>query len=293
MSKTQTSEPPAPSPTVVAAIHRLLEGSRRPFTTREITDALKGTYAPSYVQKAISLMWRATPPLLQQIQEGLYELPEGHEVAGGQTNQPGAGGERSRNGAASASGRPSGTGAQPASVLEYPVAPHGHGAGEVGRDNGDGAPPRVTIPAGLMRRWTGGHVPIQGLWTFAAGTSMEPHIPNGYPVFIEPVTEFVDGERYAVWLGEAEADVIKRVSVEPGGSIVLSSDNPLVRPRRLWPTDDPTVWRVGSEETAETIRCVLRGRIVLPLDTPAALSAYVAREISNVVSMVTSALARP
>ena len=47
-------------------------------------------------------------------------------------------------------------------------------------------------------------------------------------------------------------------------SVTLVSDNPQVQPRTLWPTEDPEEWRDAG---GETIRMVIRGRVLFPFDT--------------------------
>ncbi len=153
--------------------------------------------------------------------------------------------------------------------VTYPVAPNGHGADSTGRDNQTARPSTISLPPVLMRRLMGGRLPLDGLWSFASGTSMEPYIPNGFPIFIEPCgTALIDGERYAVWLGEADADVVKRIELVGGGAVALVADNPRVSNRTLWPTEDPEQWRTDD---GGTIRLVIQGRVTFPPDTPASV----------------------
>jgi hypothetical protein len=173
------------------------------------------------------------------------------------------------------------------SARAYPVTAAGHGASETGRDNDSEGPSPVLIPDVMMRRWMGGRLPAAGGWTFAVGTSGEPHIPNGYPIFVEPLDgPLVDGERYAVWLGEAEADVVKRVQLGGSGAVTLYADNKRVPARTLRPTDDPTVWRT---EDGGTIRFVVQGRVTFPPDAPAAISG----ELAAFAKEIVQAIARP
>jgi hypothetical protein len=96
----------------------------------------------------------------------------------------------------------------------------------------------------------------------------------------------VDGERYAVWLGEAEADVVKRVQLGGSGAVTLYADNKRVPARTLRPTDDPTVWRT---EDGGTIRFVVQGRVTFPPDAPAAISG----ELAAFAKEIVQAIARP
>lgn len=182
----------------------------------------------------------------------------------------------------------------PGPFVTYPVAANGHGAAETGRVNDPDRGHLVRFPEALIRRWTGGDVPRRAFWTYAAGTSAEPHIPNGSPVFVEECAgeELVDGERYAVWLGEADADVIKRITVGAGGTVTLRSDNRLVPPRTLYPTDDPTLWYDGAPRngSSSTVRFVVRGRVIIPSDAPAATTAYLVGEIAGVAAAIASAV---
>lgn len=152
-------------------------------------------------------------------------------------------------------------------TIVYPVAINGHGASLEGRHNEDEYA-EARLPIQLVRTMMGGRVPRNGLWTVARGESMAPYIPNGHPVFIEKAHEFVDGGRYAVWLGSGTGDVIKRVEVGTGGSIVLRSDNRQVRTKTLYPTEDPELWEDGE---GGTVRMVIHGEVIWPPDTAAAV----------------------
>lgn len=155
--------------------------------------------------------------------------------------------------------------------VEYPMAPNGHGADVTGRENEDATPTRVRLPRLLMQRLTGGRAPAVGFWTFAAGTSAEPFIPEGSPVFVEPIDgPLVEGGRYAIWLGEAEADVIKRLTVGTGGSVTLYGDNAAVPARTFFPTDDDGEWREGGAD-GPLMSLTFRGKVTFPLDTASAI----------------------
>lgn len=158
--------------------------------------------------------------------------------------------------------------AAPPGGLAIPTTRNGHGTG-TGRDNSEPAAPTI-FPEHQLRFMTGGNIPRYSdgsprlTLSHAVGDSMAPYIPDGHPILYEPDAEFVDGARYAVWLGEAENDVVKRIQLGGKKSVTLVSDNPQVQPRTLWPTDDPEVWRDGN---GDTIRMVVRGRVLFPFDT--------------------------
>ena len=151
-----------------------------------------------------------------------------------------------------------------------PTAPYGHGASMPGRDNGDTVPVQTVIPEAYLRMMTGGTVPTypdgspRVFLTHAVGDSMAPYIPDGHPVLIELEAPFVDGSRYALWLGEVEADVIKRVEVGARGIVTLRSDNPNVRPKTLIPTEDEGTYK---DPDGDIYALKVRGRVLWPFDT--------------------------
>lgn len=164
----------------------------------------------------------------------------------------------------------------PDSGVELPAASYGYGATETGRDNGF-APgfERVVLPESYLRAMTGGQIPCYPdgrprlLLTHAVGDSMAPYIPDGHPVLVEPETAFVDGARYALWLGDVAADVIKRVEIGAKGAVTLQSDNPNVRPKMLFLKDDAETY---SDERGDAYKLTNRGRVLWPFDAgPAVL----------------------
>ena len=139
--------------------------------------------------------------------------------------------------------------------------------------------------ADTLRRMTGGDVPLDAdgnvnlRLSFAIGDSMAPFIPDGAPFLYIPITSFVDGARYALWLGPAQADVIKRIEVRGGGVIHLVSDNPAVGRKVLRADEDePEVFR---DEDGEVYDLTIRGRVVWPLDTPQAVVGQIADRLSE------------
>ena len=125
------------------------------------------------------------------------------------------------------------------------------------------------MPNEFVRRLTGGTVPQDAFWTFAAGPSGEPFIRDGQPVFVERTTDLVDGALYAVWLGEMDSDVIKRIEVTGPNAVVLRSDNPAVRTRTFTRTEDPEVW---TDDAGASVRLLIQGRVRWPDDTARAAS---------------------
>lgn len=150
----------------------------------------------------------------------------------------------------------------PAGVTRYPVAGNGIGLAPSGRLNTDPTS-YLAVPDAVMRRMTGGVLPHAGFVTYAVGDSGWPHILDGDLIVVDRTHEIVDRRRYAVWLGEHDGDVVKRLQVEGGHAVTLVSDNPSVPPRTLRRTDDDDVW---LDEHGQTIRFVVRGRVVYPPD---------------------------
>ena len=153
--------------------------------------------------------------------------------------------------------------------VAVPTTPVGHGAGE--RRVSDGPALPTLFDEDQLRLMTGGRIPRYPdgrprlVLSHAVGDSMAPHLPDGHPILYEPEAALVDGARYALWLGEAEADVVKRVALRGGGGVALVSDNPAVGVRRLEPTEDAEVWR--DAEFGGTLRLRVLGRVLYPFDT--------------------------
>ena len=171
------------------------------------------------------------------------------------------------------------------SLVHVPTAPYGHSASfDRVTDNTDGEYRVTTIHADTLRQMIGGDVPLDpdgriGLrLSFAVGDSMAPFINDGDPFLYTPVSSFVDGARYALWLGGAQADVIKRVEVLGGGVVNLLSDNPAVRTKVLRADEEPGVF---VDEAGEPFDLVIQGRVVWPADTAQAVVGQIADRLTD------------
>ena len=160
-------------------------------------------------------------------------------------------------------------------VVHVPTAPYGHSANwERTTDNTDAPSRLTTYHKDTLRQMIGSEVPYDAdgevalRLSFAVGDSMAPFIPNGAPFIYTPEGGFVDGARYALWLGPTQADVIKRIEVQGGGVVRLVSDNPAVAPKLLQAGDEEGVW---TDVDGRDYDITILGRVVWPLDTPQAV----------------------
>jgi hypothetical protein len=161
-------------------------------------------------------------------------------------------------------------------LIEIPTAPYGHAASfDVVVDNTDGGIGKSYFQEATLRAMLGGaEIPrdadgrIALRFSFAVGDSMAPFIPDGQPFIYRVGGGFVDGARYALWLGSTQADVIKRVEVQGGGVVHLRSDNSNIRTKVLQTGEEPGTW---LDEAGRMYELEIRGQVVWPLDTPAAV----------------------
>lgn len=217
------------------------------------------------------------------------ETGEGdRDAPGGESEPVGAGSAPAGTGtAARAYDTGGGTGAARSSALVLvPTAPYGHAASlDRTVDNTDAEERVTTYHEDTLRQMLGGDVPrdadgrVSLRLSFAVGDSMAPFIPDGAPFLFVPEATFVDGARYALWLGPSQADVIKRIEVLGGGVVHLVSDNPAVRRKVLRASpDEPEVF---LDEDGETYDLTIRGRVVWPLDTPQAVVGQIADRLTE------------
>jgi len=127
----------------------------------------------------------------------------------------------------------------------------------------------LRLPEEVVTSIVGGVLPPGSFLTIASGNSGEPFIPDGQAVLVVPTSEFIEGARYAIRFAGTAADVIKRVELRGGGFIALRSDNPAVGDRVIRSTD---VDGVFQDESGLELRLEIRGRVIWPSDTPAAVS---------------------
>jgi len=172
-----------------------------------------------------------------------------------------------------------------ADLIPIPTAPYGHGASFDGHADNTDAEDRVTLyHEDTLRQMLGGDVPrdAQGRvslrLSFAVGDSMAPFIPSGAPFLYVEGGAFVDGARYALWLGPTQADVIKRVEVHGGGVVHLVSNNSAVGRKELVAGDEEGVW---FDAEGRDYDLTIRGRVVWPLDTPHAVMGQVADRLTE------------
>lgn len=167
--------------------------------------------------------------------------------------------------------------------VEHRYAAGGVGAGDarVQWDEGE----TVRTPREVMLSWTGGRaIPRdQGWWTKVRGTSMEPWLPDGTPIFVERTDVINGGGRYILWLDDEDAEVVKRVERLGKDALLLISDNtahPTRQLRRLEEADDLHTY---FDETYNiTVRVMVKGRVIFPADTPHAILRTITSQIAAV-----------
>ena len=150
------------------------------------------------------------------------------------------------------------------------VAPYGHGAGNGVVNDGSGE--IMPVPEEAIRRMTGGRLPRQVVLSWVRGESMLPYLHPGEPIWIEEIDRFEDGGRYAVWIDDADEDVIKRVERIGGRLIRLSSDNNAYEVRLLEHVEDD-VYRDAKYNISVQLR--IRGRVIYPPDMARAVMGQV------------------
>jgi len=101
---------------------------------------------------------------------------------------------------------------------------------------------------------------------------MLPYLHPGEPIWIEEIDRFEDGGRYAVWIDDADEDVIKRVERIGGRLIRLSSDNNAYEVRLLEHVEDD-VYRDAKYNFSVQLR--IRGRVIYPPDMARAVMGQV------------------
>ena len=261
--------------TVRDSILAVLSNAPAALGPKEIAEAAGADYG--YVRKQLGELKREG--VVVQPRTGRYALSAQEQSVPDATVSSGGG---------EPSGRPTSTDG----LIRIPTAPYGHAAtrgGPVTVDNTDGDEGTASFfhESALRALLGGGELPRDALGkvalrlSFAAGDSMAPFIPDGHPFLYTPgfgPGGFVDGARYALWLGTSHADVIKRVEVQAGGVVLLKSDNPSVSTRALYTGPEPGDW-IDAEGKPYELH--IQGQVVWPLDTPTAVVGLVADRMSE------------
>ena len=165
-------------------------------------------------------------------------------------------------------------------MLSYPFLSGGPAAGEGHAQHDEGR--RITVPREVAAQWGQGRVvdSDEGYWTRVQGNSMEPWLPDQTPIFVEKADEFRDGGRYVIWLGNVEADIVKRVERVSDKSILLISDNGGVPNLRLTHVEGDIYEDVQIEEK---VTLTIRGRVLFPPDTGHGITEAITKKIGTVL----------
>src|SRR5690625_1082208 len=159
-------------------------------------------------------------------------------------------------------------GGHEARVMTYPYLEGGPGAGGAGVQWDGGR--RITVPTDVAASWAGGRrvEAESAYWTRVQGSSMEPWLPDGSPIFVERTSEVGSGGRYVLWLDDVDAEIVKRIERFGGGYLRIISDNPAHASQTLRHIADDMF---EDQATGATVRVRIRGRVLYPADTPFAI----------------------
>lgn len=146
---------------------------------------------------------------------------------------------------------------------------NGHGAGPPRSGDGDGV--IVHVPREIARGQLG-YEPEPGpdapYLSYVVGESMEPWLPDGSPVWIEPGRDVRDGGRYAFSL-DGDGEIIRRVERLSRRRWRLKPDNGAFSSALFVHTGEGDEWR--DETNGGTVTLLVRGRVVYPRDTARAI----------------------
>lgn len=160
-----------------------------------------------------------------------------------------------------------------ADLISYPFlagSVAGGASGGAQYDEGD----LIYLPHELVASWNAGAVPgpNEAYWTRIRGTSMEPWLHEGMPIFVVRTTEVVDGARYVVYLDDVDREIVKRIERRGGGILHLISDHPAHAPIRLRYLEEVDEGDMYEDlDTAAKVKVRVRGRVIFPSDTAHAI----------------------
>ena len=167
---------------------------------------------------------------------------------------------------------------------------------------------RLVTPKEILAALIGFWPPAQLRMVYVEGDSMvSPDFPSGglrdgHPVLFEPpghVGDFVSGQRYVVQLNDemiGPMTMVKRLFVEPGGVIILASDNHAHRGRDLRLKPDRAAAENGEpgglvvEGTGTAVQLCVVGRVVFPREKDSASSVQALTEAVEHLSRITGLL---
>jgi SOS-response transcriptional repressor LexA len=134
----------------------------------------------------------------------------------------------------------------------------------------------ISAPRDIVSGWTGGRVPSseEAYWTKVRGTSMEPWLPDGTPIFVSRCDEVLDGGRYVIYMDDSDAEVVKRIERLGAGAIRLISDNPSHSTRVLRHVEDDIY---SDDELDLRFAIRIRGVVLYPTDTANAILQMISR----------------
>lgn len=256
-------------------VHQLVNEANEPVRPKDLYSQVPGI-KPATIRSA--LMQLASRGLIRRVGTTYIGLSVTKDIPASSVRK----GAKER---LSPEAEPATRAAESESMTVFPIL-EGHRVSPAGRQDTETGR-IVTMPDVLVRQLTGGRLPQGAFWTFACGPSGEPFISDGMPVLVEPTADFVEGAIYALWLGEANQSIIKRVQVHANGSLALVSDNTAVATRRFTPTEDGNVW---TDDSGADMRLVFQGRVIWPTDTARAAYGLAERSISQVALHITTHL---
>lgn len=167
-----------------------------------------------------------------------------------------------------------------ADAMTFPYLEGGPGAGGAGVQWDGGR--RITVPVDVAASWAGGRrvEAESAYWTRVQGSSMEPWLPDGSPIFVERTSEVGSGGRYVLWLDDVDAEIVKRIERFGGGYLRIISDNPAHASQTLQHIEDDVF---KDTDTGAMVRLRIVGRVLYPADTPHAILRTVTEQMARMM----------
>lgn len=157
-------------------------------------------------------------------------------------------------------------------LVTYPYAPHGHKGGWAGRSNaGMEGTEMITLSRSfLVARLGRVPDPDRTYWTHVVGDSMMPWLRDGQMIGVERDEQIRSDGRHALYLDDAEEEIVKRVSRLGGRRLKLSADNLNYGSQEIQHLEDDMYRDVSR---GHTLRMRVLGRVIEPPDDAASIFA--------------------
>jgi phage repressor protein C with HTH and peptisase S24 domain len=120
--------------------------------------------------------------------------------------------------------------------------------------------------------------PERAYWTSVEGTSMEPWLPNGTMILVEECGEITSGDRYVIWLGDTDANIVKRIERLSDDKLKVASDNPR-HETRVYARREANIY---EDEEGDTTHIRVQGRVIYPPDTANSILSTVTEQLRKI-----------